>query len=148
MIPCLYSDILLILTVMYLPASAGCRRGTLSEEDRSARHAEAGRLLKCRTIIFHPGHTWVVDEGRQNARVGIDVFAANLFGKSMRSMSPSSTAGCARPAALHDHARIAASICSRRLKVLTSVNHEVLKNPNLVVEDRIATGWLCEVKAP
>src|SRR5208337_5245041 len=30
---------------------------------------------------FHPGHTWVMDEGRQNARVGIDAFAGNLLGK-------------------------------------------------------------------
>ena len=30
---------------------------------------------------FHPGHTWVLDEGRQNARIGLDAFAANLLGK-------------------------------------------------------------------
>src|SRR5271169_7131702 len=30
---------------------------------------------------FHPGHTWALDEGRQDARVGIDAFAGNLFGK-------------------------------------------------------------------
>ena len=30
---------------------------------------------------FHPGHTWAIDEGRQNARVGMDSFAANLLGK-------------------------------------------------------------------
>ena len=32
--------------------------------------------------------------------------------------------------------------------VLVSVNHEVLKNPNLVVEDPYKNGWLCVVKAP
>src|SRR5215472_13508829 len=30
---------------------------------------------------FHPGHTWVMKEGGENARVGIDSFAANLLGK-------------------------------------------------------------------
>ena len=30
---------------------------------------------------FHPGHTWVLKEGGENARVGIDSFAANLLGK-------------------------------------------------------------------
>ena len=30
---------------------------------------------------FHHGHTWVLDEGRQNVRVGVDAFAANLLGK-------------------------------------------------------------------
>ena len=30
---------------------------------------------------FHPGHTWVLDEGRQNARVGIDAFTGKVLGK-------------------------------------------------------------------
>jgi glycine cleavage system H lipoate-binding protein len=30
---------------------------------------------------FHPGHTWVMREGSENARVGVDSFAANLLGK-------------------------------------------------------------------
>src|SRR5215470_16056204 len=30
---------------------------------------------------FHPGHTWVLKEGGENARVGVDTFAANLIGK-------------------------------------------------------------------
>ena len=29
---------------------------------------------------FHPGHTWVLKEGGENVRVGIDSFAANLLG--------------------------------------------------------------------
>ncbi len=32
--------------------------------------------------------------------------------------------------------------------VLVSVNHEVLKNPNLIVDDPYKNGWLCVVKAP
>ena len=32
--------------------------------------------------------------------------------------------------------------------VLISVNHEVLKNPNLVIDDPYKNGWLCVVKAP
>jgi glycine cleavage system H lipoate-binding protein len=30
---------------------------------------------------FHPGHTWVLSEGGENTRVGLDSFAANLLGK-------------------------------------------------------------------
>ena len=36
---------------------------------------------------FHPGHTWVLDEGRQNARIGLDAFATNLLAKSIASRS-------------------------------------------------------------
>ncbi len=32
--------------------------------------------------------------------------------------------------------------------VLVSVNHEVLKNPNLAIEDPYRNGWLCAIKAP
>src|SRR5581483_6858541 len=35
-------------------------------------------------FCFHPGHTWVFDEGRQNARVGLDSFATHLMGKIER----------------------------------------------------------------
>jgi len=30
---------------------------------------------------FHPGHTWVLREGGETARVGVDSFATNLIGK-------------------------------------------------------------------
>ena len=30
---------------------------------------------------FHPGRTWVHDEGHQYARIGIDAFASGLFGQ-------------------------------------------------------------------
>ena len=30
---------------------------------------------------FHPGHTWTLKEGSDNARIGIDSFATNLIGK-------------------------------------------------------------------
>jgi glycine cleavage system H protein len=32
--------------------------------------------------------------------------------------------------------------------VLVSVNHEVLKTPNLVTHDPYKNGWLCVIKAP
>jgi glycine cleavage system H lipoate-binding protein len=99
---------------------------------------------------FHPGHTWVHDEGRQNARVGIDAFAGNLFGHI----------DAIELADLNRWVRQGQKLC--RVKqgeksldllspvegVLVSVNHEVLKNPNLITEDPYRDGWLCVVKAP
>src|ERR1035441_9258344 len=75
---------LLILTVMYFrrPQEAGA---TL--QVAPAKKLSAPVMLKNAGFdvpagyAFHPGHTWVMDEGRQNARVGIDAFAGNLFGK-------------------------------------------------------------------
>ncbi len=99
---------------------------------------------------FHPGHTWVIDEGRQNARVGIDAFAGNLFGK-IDSIELSD---------LNRWVRQGQKLCTVTREgqsidllspvegVLISVNHEVLKNPNLVIDDPYKNGWLCVVKAP
>ncbi len=99
---------------------------------------------------FHPGHTWVLDEGHQNARVGIDAFAGNLFGKI----------DSIELAALNRWVRQGQKLCTVKREgrsidllspvegVLVSVNHEVLKNPNLVVEKPYKNGWLCVVKAP
>ena len=99
---------------------------------------------------FHPGHTWVRDEGHQNARVGIDAFAGNLFGKI----------DSIELAALNRWVRQGQRLCTVKRDgrsidllspvegVLVSVNHEVLKDPNLIVEDPYKNGWLCVVKAP
>jgi glycine cleavage system H protein len=99
---------------------------------------------------FHPGHTWVLDEGRQNARVGIDSFAGNLFGEI----------DAIELADLNRWVRQGQKLCTVKRGdrsvdmlcpvegVLISINHEVLKNPNLVTEDPYKNGWLCVVKAP
>ena len=75
---------LLILTVMYFrrPQDASdALAGGAFQGARNASHGEASGLRSSRGYCFHPGHTWVLDEGHQNARVGIDAFAGNLFGK-------------------------------------------------------------------
>jgi glycine cleavage system H lipoate-binding protein len=99
---------------------------------------------------FHPGHTWVLDEGRQNARIGIDDFAGNLFGKI----------DVIELAELNRWVRQGQKLCTIKREgrsiemlspvegVLVSVNHELIKNPNLIVEDPYKNGWLCVVKAP
>lgn len=103
-----------------------------------------------RGYCFHPGHTWVLDEGHQNARVGIDAFAGNLFGKI----------DSIELASLNRWVRQGQKLCAVKREghsidllspvegVLVSVNHHVLKDPNLVVEDPYKDGWLCVIKAP
>ena len=99
---------------------------------------------------FHPGHTWALDEGHQNARVGIDAFAGNLFGKIDNI----------ELANLNRWVRQGQKLCTVKREgqsiellspvegVVVSLNHRVLKQPNLVVEDPYKTGWLCVIKAP
>ena len=99
---------------------------------------------------FHPGHTWVRDEGHQNARVGIDAFAGNLFG-DIDSIEI---------ADLNRWVRQGQKLCTLKKGdnsvdmlspvegVLVSINHEVLKNPKLISDDPYKNGWLGVVKAP
>jgi glycine cleavage system H lipoate-binding protein len=144
---------LLILTVMYF------RR---PQEPSDALAVAPSKALEMPVMVqqagfevpqgycFHPGHTWVLDEGHQNARVGIDAFAGNLFGKI----------DSIELASLNRWVRQGQKVCTVKREgrsvellspvegVLVSVNHHVLKDPNLVVKDPYKSGWLCVIKAP
>jgi len=102
------------------------------------------------SYCFHPGHTWVVDEGHQNARVGIDAFAGRLFGKidaiELASLNRWVRQGQKLCTVKRDGQSI--ELLSPVEGVLVSVNHQVLKDPNLIVEDPYNNGWLCVIKAP
>ena len=99
---------------------------------------------------FHPGHTWVHDEGRQNARVGIDAFAGNLFGQvdGVELADLNRWVRQGQKLCTVKHGDKSVDMLSPVEGVLISVNHEVLKNPNLITEDPYKNGWLCVVKAP
>lgn len=99
---------------------------------------------------FHPGHSWVLDEGRQNARVGLDSFAADLIGKIDRiELVP-----------LNHWVRQGQRLCTLTREglsldllspiegVVIAVNTNVLQDPSLAVKDSYGDGWLAVVKAP
>lgn len=99
---------------------------------------------------FHPGHTWVLDEGRQNARIGVDSFAANLLGKVER----------VEVAGLNRWVRQGQKVWSVTADgntidmvspiegVIISVNPEVLRDPSLLGKDPYKDGWVAVVKSP
>jgi glycine cleavage system H protein len=144
---------LLILSVMYFrrPQEASNALQVAPSKELAAPIMLKGTGFEVpQGYCFHPGHTWVLDEGHQNARVGIDAFAGNLFGKI----------DAIELAALNRWVRQGQKLCTVKREgrsinllspvegVLVSVNHEVLKDPNLIVEDPYKNGWLCVVKAP
>src|SRR5271166_3267805 len=144
---------LLILTVMYFrrPQEAADALQVAPSKGLAAPIMLKGTGFEVpQGYCFHPGHTWVLDEGHQNARVGIDAFAGNLFGKI----------DAIELADLNRWIRQGQKLCRVKREgrsidllspvegVVVSVNHEVLKDPNLIVEDPYKNGWLCVVKAP
>jgi glycine cleavage system H protein len=144
---------LLILTVMYFRRP---ERAADTLQVAPAKHAATPAMFRPANVeapleyAFHPGHTWVVDEGRQNARVGIDAFAGNLFGKidSVEMVDLNRWVRQGQPlCSITREGRSVEMLCPVE-GVLISVNHEVLKNPNLATEDPYKNGWLCVIKAP
>lgn len=101
-------------------------------------------------FCFHPGHTWVYDEGRQNARVGIDSFGAKLFGKIDRIEVANLNRWVRQGQKVCTITRdgVTADILSPVEGVVVSVNHDVLKDPNLIMQDPYKNGWVCVIKAP
>jgi len=144
---------LLILTVMYFrrPETAANALQTAPMKTLAPPvMVKGGSLEVPEDYCFHPGHTWVVDEGRQNARVGIDAFAGNLFGKvdSIEITDLNRWVRQGQPfCTITRDGRSVDMLCPIE-GVLISVNHEVLKNPNLIVEDPYKNGWLGVIKAP
>lgn len=144
---------LLILTVMYFrrpEAAANTLQTAPMKKLAAPLMAKAGSFEAPEEYCFHPGHTWVVDEGRQNARVGIDAFAGNLFGKidSIEIADLNRWVRQGQPLVTITHDGRSVEMLCPVEGVLTSVNHELLKNPNLIVDDPYRNGWLCEIKAP
>jgi glycine cleavage system H lipoate-binding protein len=101
-------------------------------------------------FCFHPGHTWVYDEGRQNARVGLDSFAGKLFGKIDRVEVANLNRWVrqGQKVCTVSSGSMTADILSPVEGVVVSVNHEVLKDPSLILKDPYKEGWVCVIKAP
>jgi glycine cleavage system H lipoate-binding protein len=99
---------------------------------------------------FHPGHTWVLDEGRQNTRVGMDSFAANLLGKIERVEIGALNRWVRQGQKLLTLTRegMTVDLLSPIEGVITAVNHEVIKDPTLILSDPYRNGWICIIKSP
>lgn len=99
---------------------------------------------------FHPGHTWVLDEGRQSARIGIDAFAANLLGDIDRIEVVGLNRWVRQGQKLMTvtHGGITADLVSPVEGIVMAINPQILKTPDLLVNDPYQEGWICAVKSP
>jgi glycine cleavage system H lipoate-binding protein len=101
-------------------------------------------------FCFHPGHAWVLDEGRQNARVGLDAFASNLLGKIDRIEVTGINRWVRQGqklATVHS-GDSTIDLLSPIEGVVTSLNYDAIENPELITKDPYQTGWICAVKSP
>lgn len=99
---------------------------------------------------FHPGHTWVLKEGGENARVGIDSFAANLLG----TIEHIDVIGLNRWVRQGQKLVTIQSggqnfeLVSPVEGVVMAVNKDAAQDPGLIARDPYQTGWIAIVKSP
>jgi glycine cleavage system H lipoate-binding protein len=99
---------------------------------------------------FHPGHTWVTKEGGENARVGIDSFAANLLGK----IDHIDVMGLNRW--VRQGQKLVSLRCGDKTfelvspveGVVTAINKDAAEDPSMIARDPYQGGWLAIVKSP
>ena len=99
---------------------------------------------------FHPGHTWVLREGPEDARVGFDSFTAELVGKIDRIevAKPDRWVRQGQKLMTIYGDGFSFDLVSPIEGVVTHVNCEVLQNPALALRDPYKDGWIATLKAP
>ena len=99
---------------------------------------------------FHPGHTWVMREGSEIARVGVDSFATNLLGK----IDQVEVAGVNRwvrqgqKLVTLKGGGATFEMVSPVEGVVTAVNKDAIEDPSVIGRDPYQNGWLAVVKSP
>lgn len=99
---------------------------------------------------FHPGHTWAIDEGNANTRVGLDSFAANLIGKidHIETIGPNRWIRQGQKLATVTAGGVSVELISPVEGVITATNHDLLLEPALASRDPYKNGWLAIIKSP
>lgn len=99
---------------------------------------------------FHPGHTWVLREGLDNARIGIDSFAVNLIGKIERVdiVGENRWIRQGQKVATVHSGNVAIDLVSPVEGVIMAVNRDVVQEPAIVGHDPYEKGWIATVKSP
>jgi glycine cleavage system H protein len=99
---------------------------------------------------FHPGHTWVLKEGGENARVGIDNFAANLLG-TIEHVDVIGLNRWVRQGQKLVTIRSGGQnfeLVSPVEGVVMAVNKDAAQDPGLTARDPYQSGWIAIVKSP
>jgi len=144
---------LLILSIMYFRRPEA---PALVVQPASFQKIAVPKMLRMADVqvpqeyAFHPGHTWVHNEGHQNARVGVDAFASDLFGEidAVEVTELNRWVRQGQRLCTLKHGQDTVDLLSPVEGVVISLNHEVLKNPSLITSDPYRNGWVCVVKAP
>jgi glycine cleavage system H lipoate-binding protein len=103
-----------------------------------------------RGYSFHPGHTWVMQEAGETARIGLDKFGADLIGKIDRIevADPSRWVRQGQRLATVYVDGTSFHLLSPVEGVIMSVNQDVVKDPAVATRDPYQEGWIAVLKSP
>ena len=99
---------------------------------------------------FHPGHTWVISEGGENTRVGVDSFATNLLGAVDRVdvVSPNRWIRQGQRLMTLKSGDQSVDLLSPVEGVVTAVNQDLAGDASLVSRSPYKDGWVAVIKSP
>lgn len=103
-----------------------------------------------KNYAFHPGHAWVLDEGRQNARVGLDAFGSNLLGPvdRLEVVPVNRWVRQGQKLCTLTHEGFSVELLSPIEGVVITVNEQAQRDPSLLSKDPYGNGWICAIKSP
>ena len=99
---------------------------------------------------FHPGHTWVLGEGADNTRIGLDSFAANLFGQidEINVVGLNRWVRQGQKFMVVRSGELRIEMLSPVEGVITAINRHVIEDPSLATRDPYKEGWIAVLKSP
>ena len=99
---------------------------------------------------FHPGHTWMVREGSDNARIGLDSFAANLIGRidRLEVIGENRWVRQGQKVMTIHCGNTAIDLVSPIEGVITNINRDAVADPKSILRDPYDKGWVATVKSP
>lgn len=99
---------------------------------------------------FHPGHTWVMPESREDVRVGLDNFAADLVGNidQIDVVAPNRWVRQGQRLMTIKAGDVSFDLVAPVEGVIMAVNKDVIENPGLAARDPYRDGWIATIKAP
>lgn len=99
---------------------------------------------------FHPGHTWVMRESADSARVGLDSFATDLIGKidHLEIISPGRWVRQGQPLVHVQANDVSFDLLSPVEGVVMAINKDVIDHPELASKDPYKDGWIATLKSP
>ncbi|MBS1875310.1 MAG: glycine cleavage system protein H [Acidobacteria bacterium] len=101
-------------------------------------------------LRFHPGHTWLLEEGEKTARVGVDALASRVIGAAEKIETPKVGRWIrqGQKAFTFYTGGEKVELVSPVEGEVAEINRAVIKDPSLAAKDPYGNGWLVKVSVP